>query len=312
MMKTKLIVVAGPTASGKTGLGIEIAKAVNGEIISADSMQVYKDMSIATAAPTQEERAQAPHHLVEFLERDKNFSVSDFCSLAADAVKDITGRGKVPIIVGGTGLFIDSFTDHIRFIQTDTDFELRERLMKRDIDELYDELLSIDPKAAEKIHKNNKTRVARALEIYYSSGKTKSSQDDESRLEESPYEALYFVVGYKNREMLYGRINRRVDIMLQNGLPEEAKRCIASGGKTSAQAIGHKELKPYLDGELSLEEAVENLKKETRHYAKRQLTWFRKRENAVWLYADEEDIVSAAVNKSREFLSNGKEGSKIE
>lgn len=306
MMKTKLIVVAGPTASGKTGLGIEIAKAVNGEIISADSMQVYKGMSIATAAPTNEEKSQIPHHMVEFLERDKNFSVSDFCALAESAVKDITGRGKVPILVGGTGLFIDSFIDHIRFIQTDTDFELRERLMKRDIDELYDELVSVDPKAAEKIHKNNKTRVARALEIYYASGKTKSSQDDESRLEESPYDALYFVVGYKNRETLYGRINRRVDIMLQNGLLEEAKNCLAGVGKTSAQAIGHKELKPYLDGELSLEEAVENLKRETRRYAKRQLTWFRKRENAVWLYADEEDIVAAAVNKSREFLSNGK------
>lgn len=305
MMKTKLIVVAGPTASGKTGLGIELAKAVNGEIISADSMQVYKGMSIATAAPTIEEKSQIPHHMVEFLERDKNFSVSDFCALAESAVKDITGRGKVPIIVGGTGLFIDSFVDHIRFIQTDTDFALRERLMKRDIDELYDELVSVDPKAAEKIHKNNKTRVARALEIYYSSGKTKSSQDDESRLEESPYEVLYFVVGYKNRETLYGRINRRVDIMLQNGLLEEAKSCLASGGRTSAQAIGHKELKPYLDGELSLEEAVENLKRETRRYAKRQLTWFRKRENAVWLFADEEDIAAAAVYKSREFLSNG-------
>ena len=307
MMKTKLIVVAGPTASGKTGLGIEIAKAVNGEIISADSMQVYKGRSIATAAPTAEERAQAPHHLAEFLERDKNFSVSDFCTLAENAVKDITGRGKVPIIVGGTGLFIDSFVDNIKFIQTDTDFGLRERLMNRDIDGLYDELVSIDPKAAEKIHKNNKTRVVRALEIYYSSGKTKSIQDGESRLEESPYEVLYFVVGFKNRDTLYGRINRRVDIMLQNGLLDEAKSCLASGGKTSAQAIGHKELKPYLDGELSLNEAVENLKRETRRYAKRQLTWFRKRENAVWLYADEEDITAAAVNKSREFLSNGKE-----
>lgn len=306
MMKTKLIVVAGPTASGKTGLGIAIAKAVNGEIISADSMQIYKDMSIATAAPTIGEKAQAPHHLVEFLERDKSFSVSDFCTLAENAVKDIIGRGKVPVIVGGTGLFIDSFVDNIKFVKADTDFELRESLMKRDADELYDELISIDPKAAEKIHKNNRTRVARALEIYYSSGKTKSSQDDESRLEKSPYEVLYFVVGFKNRENLYGRINRRVDIMLQNGLLDEAKRCLESSGKTAAQAIGHKELKPYLDGVISLEEAVENLKRETRRYAKRQLTWFRKRENAVWLFADEEDIISAAVNKSREFLSNGK------
>lgn len=304
-MKTKLIVVAGPTAGGKTGLGIEIAKAVNGEIISADSMQIYKDMGIATAAPTADERAKAPHHLVEFLDRDKTFSVSDFCALAENAVKDITGRGKVPILVGGTGLFIDSFVDNIKFIEADTDFELRGRLMKKDADELYSELASIDPKAAEKIHKNNKSRVVRALEIYYSSGKTKSNQDEASRLEDTPYEVLYFVVGYKNRETLYGRINRRVDIMLQNGLLEEAKRCLASAGKTSAQAIGHKELKPYLNGDISLEEAAENLKKETRHYAKRQITWFKKRKNAVWLYADEEDIVSAAVNKSREFLNYG-------
>ncbi|MCH5316797.1 MAG: tRNA (adenosine(37)-N6)-dimethylallyltransferase MiaA [Eubacterium sp.] len=303
MMKTKLIVVAGPTASGKTALGIELAKAVGGEIISADSMQIYKDMSIATAAPTPEEKSEVPHHLVEFLNRDEVFSVSDFCALAEKAVGDITERGNVPIIVGGTGLFIDSFIDNIKFVQADTDFELRERLMKKDIDELYDELVAIDPAAAEKIHKNNKTRVARALEIYYSSGKTKSSQNKESRLEESPYEVLYFVVGYKNRETLYGRINRRVDLMLQNGLLDEAKHCLEGSGKTSAQAIGHKELKPCIEGEISLEEAAENLKKETRHYAKRQLTWFKKRENAVWIYADEEDIVSAAVKKSREFLN---------
>ena len=304
-MKTKLIVVAGPTASGKTGLGIEIAKAVGGEIISADSMQVYKDMNVATAAPTQEEKAEAPHHLVEFLDREESFSVSDFCALAEKAVHDISGRGKVPIIVGGTGLFIDSFVDNIKFIQADTNFELRESLMKKDTEELYNELISIDPKAAEKIHKNNKTRVARALEIYYSSGKTKSRQDEESRREESPYEVLYFVVSYKNRETLYGRINRRVDRMLQNGLLEEAKGCLGNGGKTSAQAIGHKELKPFLAGEISLEEAVESLKRETRRYAKRQLTWFKKRENAVWLYADETDIISAAIDKSRDFLQNG-------
>ena len=306
MMKTKLIVVAGPTAGGKTGLGVELAKALGGEIISADSMQIYKDMGIATAAPTQEERAQAPHHLVEFLDRETSFSVSDFCALAKEAVEDITGRGRLPIIVGGTGLFIDSFVDNIKFTQIETDLALRERLMEKDTEELYTELISIDPNAAEKIHKNNKIRVVRALEIYYASGKTKSDQEVASRLEESPYEVLYFVIGYKNRDILYDRINRRVDIMLQNGLLDEAKRCLEVAGRTSAQAIGHKELKPYLDGEISLEEAVDNLKKETRHYAKRQLTWFKKRENAVWLYADEDsDIVSTAISKSREFLKNG-------
>ena len=306
MMKTKLIVVAGPTASGKTSLGIEIAKAVGGEIISADSMQVYKDMSIATAAPTESERSEIPHHLVEFLDRNEMFSVSDFCKYAKAAVDDISGRNKVPVIVGGTGLFINSFVDNIKFTETETDFKLREELMKKSNDELYEELLKIDPKAAENIHQNNKTRVVRALEIYYSSGNTKSVQNENSRLEESPYDALYFVIGFKNRECLYERINRRVDIMAQNGLVDEAKKCLENGGKTSAQAIGHKELVPYFNGSVSLDEALDKLKQETRHYAKRQITWFKKRENAVWLYADEEtDIVKTAVDKSREFLKNG-------
>lgn len=307
MKKTKLIVVAGPTASGKTGLGIEIAKAVNGEIISADSMQVYKDMGIATAAPTEKERAQVPHHLVEFLDRNENYSVSDFCKYAKKAVDDITGRNKVPVIVGGTGLFIDSFVDNIKFTQAQTDFELRDRLMKMDADALYAELVRIDPAAAEKIHKNNKARVARAVEIYYSSGKTKTQQNENSKTEESPYDVLYFVIGFKNRNTLYERINRRVDFMLENRLVQEAERCLADTGTTSAQAIGHKELKPYFEGEISLEQALEALKKETRHYAKRQITWFKKRNTAVWLYADEENsgIAACAVEKSREFLKNG-------
>ncbi len=304
MMKTKLIVVAGPTASGKTGLGIEIAKAVGGEIISADSMQVYKGMSIATAAPTVQEQSEVPHHLVEILNRDESFSVSDFCRLAKNAAEDIAGRNKVPVIVGGTGLFINSFVDHIKFTDADIDLELRERLMAKDVEELYDELSEIDAEAARDIHRNNKKRVVRALEIYYATGKTKSMQNEASRLEETPYDVLYFVIGFRNRATLYERINSRVDIMAKNGLVEEARHCLDKNAKTSAQAIGHKELKPYFNGEISLEEALDNLKKETRHYAKRQITWFKKRENAVWLYADEGDIFSSAVNKSKDFLIN--------
>lgn len=306
MTKTKLIVVAGPTASGKTGLGIEIAKAVNGEIISADSMQIYKGMSIATAAPTKEEQSEVPHHLVEFLDKDKNFSVSDYCDLAKKEIEDINKRGKVPVIVGGTGLFINSLVDNIKFIESKTDFELRDKLMKKDIDELYEELQKVDPVAASKIHKNNKTRVVRALEIYYSSGKTKTMQDDESKQEESPFDVLYFVIGYEDREILYNRINKRVDLMAENGLVFEAKENLENMTGTSAQAIGHKELLPYFKGELTLEEALDNLKKETRHYAKRQITWFKKRENAVWLYADvlgKEQLVKTAIDKSREFLN---------
>lgn len=306
MTKTKLIVVAGPTASGKTRLGIEVAKAVGGEIISADSMQIYKGMSIATAAPTKEEQSEVPHHLVEFLDKDKNFSVSDYCDLAKKEIEDITKRGKVPVVVGGTGLFINSLVDNIKFIESKTDFELRDKLMQKDVDELYEELKKVDSVAAGKIHKNNKTRVVRALEIYYSSGKTKTMQDDESRTEESPYDVLYFVIGYENRDILYNRINKRVDFMAQNGLVAEAKENLKNATGTSAQAIGHKELVPYFKGELTMEEALDNLKKETRHYAKRQITWFKKRENAVWLYADvlgNEQLIKMAIEKSREFLN---------
>ncbi|MDE6110792.1 MAG: tRNA (adenosine(37)-N6)-dimethylallyltransferase MiaA, partial [Eubacterium sp.] len=263
------------------------------------------DMCIATAAPTEAERQSIPHHLVEILERDEMFSVSDFCKYAKDAVDEIVKKDKVPIIVGGTGLFINSFVDYIKFTETETDFKLREELMKKSVDALYDTLLKIDPEAAENIHKNNKTRVVRALEIYYSSGNTKSVQNEKSRLEKSPYDVLYFVIGFKDRALLYDRINRRVDIMAENGLVDEARRCLESGGKTSAQAIGHKELLPYFNGDVSLDEALDKLKQETRHYAKRQITWFKKRENAVWLYADEGNIAKEAIDKSREFLKNG-------
>lgn len=303
-LKTKIIVVAGSTASGKTSLGIEIAKAVDGEIISADSMQVYQGMSIATAAPTESERAEVPHHLVEFLSRQENYSVSDFCRFAKEKIADISSRGKTPVIVGGTGLFIDSLVDNIKFTEAETDFELRNELMQKSADELYDTLLKIDKEAALKIHKNNKSRVARAIEIYYTAGKTKTMQNEDSRKEESPFGTLYLVLAYKNREILYDRINRRVDMMIKSGLIPEAERVLAeSGSKTSAQAIGHKELKPYLDGEITLDTAVDNLKKETRHYAKRQITWFKRRENAEIIYMDsDENPVSSAVNKCREFI----------
>lgn len=305
MSKTKIIVVAGPTASGKTNLAVEIAKAVSGEVISADSMQVYKGMSIASAAPAQKEMQGVAHHLVEFLDQSEGFSVSDFCRLAKEKISEISARGNVPVIAGGTGLFIDSLVDNINFTEAQTDFELRERLMQKDCDELYSMLLEVDKEAAEKIHKNNKKRVARALEIYYSSGSTKTAQDINSKKEESPYEALYFVIGFKSREVLYERINRRVDLMVEAGLVEEARENLSKEKATSAQAIGHKELQPYFRGEKSLGQALDDLKRETRRYAKRQITWFKRRKNAIWLYADEEgaDIVKAAIDKSREFLN---------
>lgn len=304
MKKTKIIVVAGPTASGKTGLAIELARRLSGEIVSADSMQIYKGMSIATAAPTSEERAAAPHHLVEFLEKDKSFSVSDYCALARQKIDEIAARGRVPIIAGGTGLFIDSLVDNIVFTPTETDMELRARLLEKSEEELYEELLAVDREAALKIHKNNKTRVARALEIFYSSGETKTQQNINSRKEESPYDVLYFVIGYKDRALLYDRINRRVDLMLESGLLDEARENQNALG-TAAQAIGHKELAPYFEGTASLGDAVDKLKQETRHYAKRQITWFKRRQGAVWLWADElgDELAPQAEKISREFLN---------
>lgn len=309
MEKTKLIVVAGPTASGKTSLAVEIAKAVSGEVISADSMQVYKGMSIATAAPTKEEMQGVPHHLVEFLDRENSFSVSDFCNLAKEKVQEITKRGNVPVIAGGTGLFIDSFVNNITFTEAQTDEKLRQSLMKRSEDDLYEELLKADSQAALKIHKNNKKRVVRALEIIYTTGKTKSFQDENSKLGENPYETLYFVIGFKDRQKLYSRINERVDKMVEAGLVEEARQSLGLPAKTAAQAIGHKELALYFSGEVSLEDALENLKRETRRYAKRQITWFKRRNDAALLYADElspQQLIDTAVNMSKEFLYAGK------
>ena len=304
MEKIKLICVVGATASGKTALGVELAKALGGEIISADSMQVYKGMPVATAAATEEEQGGIPHHLIEFLDTGESFSVADFTGLARKKTAEIIERGKVPIIVGGTGLFIDSFVNNTVFSDVSVNEELREELNKKSSDELYEELTALDPEAAKDIHKNNRKRVIRALELYYG-GVSKTRQNAESHIEESPYDALYIGIGYKNRERLYGRINRRVDLMLENGLEAEAREMLSLAGKTAKQAIGHKELQPYIEGKITLDEAVESLKRETRRYAKRQLTWFRRKEKINWLYADElthEELVEKAVKAAKEFL----------
>lgn len=304
-MKKKIIVVAGATASGKTALGIALAKAVNGEIISADSMQVYKGMPIATAAPTKEEQQTVPHHLVAFLEPSESFSVARWCDLARVKIDEILSRNHVPIIVGGTGLFIDSLADNIIFEEIPVDNALRQRLMEKTEDDLYNELLSLDPKAAEDIHKNNKKRVVRALELYYA-GSSKTQQNINSRKTESPYEALYFFINYRDRQKLYDRINKRVDMMLDLGIMDEARDCMDKYTGTSAQAIGHKELMPYLKGTDSLENCVTKLKQETRRYAKRQITWFKRRENAVLLEPDilgNDGMVHCAVKKCEEFLN---------
>lgn len=311
MEKQKIIVVVGPTAAGKTALGIKLAEHFNGEVVSADSMQVYKNMPIASAAVTKEEMGDIPHHLVGILEPTEKFSVAEFIKLAEKAISDIAIKGKLPIIVGGTGLYIDSLINGIDFLQEDCS-KVREQLEKRaeqkGIESLFDELKSIDPKTAEKLHLNDKKRIIRALEVYYIHNKTMSELNLESKKNGTKYEPVFIGITYENRELLYDRINCRVDIMLENGLIDEAKAAYESSfSKTAVQAIGHKELFPYFKGGKTLQEALETLKQETRRYAKRQLTWFRRNENINWIYADKTDNAAKEAIKIIE-----REGTRIE
>lgn len=304
MKKIKIICVVGATASGKTDLAVKLAKAVDGEIISADSMQVYKNMPIATAVATKEEQDSVPHHLVEFLDTDQTFSVADFVERAKVLIDEITARGRVPIVAGGTGLFVDSLVKNISFSQVDSNAEIRNELAEKSNEELFEKLLELDPNAAEDIHPNNRKRVIRALELCMS-GTSKTEQNENSMLIDSPYDALYIGIGYQDRQKLYDRINKRVDLMLEAGLENEARQMLGKQGLTARQAIGHKELQPYIDGNITLDEAVEGLKRETRRYAKRQLTWFRRNENINWLYADEmsrDELVEKAVDLAKNHL----------
>lgn len=304
MEKTKIICVVGATASGKTDLAVKLAKAVDGEIISADSMQVYKNMPIATAVATKEEQDGVPHHLVEFLDTDQTFSVADFVERAKVLIDEITARGRVPIVAGGTGLFVDSLVKNISFSQVGSNAEIRNELAEKSNEELFEKLLALDPKSAENIHPNNRKRVIRALELCMS-GTSKTEQNENSMLIDSPYDALYIGIGYQDRQKLYDRINKRVDLMLEAGLENEARQMLGKQGLTARQAIGHKELQPYIDGNITLDEAVEGLKRETRRYAKRQLTWFRRNENINWLYADEmsrDELVEKAVDLAKNHL----------
>lgn len=304
MEKTKIICVVGATASGKTDLAVKLAKAVDGEIISADSMQVYKNMPIATAVATKEEQDGVPHHLVEFLDTDQTFSVADFVERAKVLIDEITARGKVPIVAGGTGLFVDSLVKNISFSEVGSNAEIRNELAEKSNEELFEKLVELDPKSAEDIHPNNRKRVIRALELCMS-GTSKTEQNENSMLIDSPYDALYIGIGYQDRQKLYDRINKRVDLMLEAGLENEARQMLDKQGLTARQAIGHKELQPYIDGNITLDEAVEGLKRETRRYAKRQLTWFRQNENINWLYADEmsrDELVEKAVDLAKNHL----------
>lgn len=306
MKKQKIICVVGPTASGKTGLGIALAKHLDGEVISADSMQIYRDMHIASAAPDDSETDGVPHHLVEFLPYGSSYTVADYVKAAREKISEIASRGKTPIIVGGTGLYINSLVNNVEFIESETDYELRERITKEfdrvGGEEMLRRLQEIDPGAASKLHANDKKRIIRAFEIYESTGNTKSFNDEQSVKNESPYDVCMIGITYSDREKLYERINTRVDIMLQNGLIEEAKSAYNKNlGGGAVQAIGHKEFFDYFDGLITLEEATENLKRATRRYAKRQLTWFNKDARINWIYKGEaEDAVAAAIKIAKE------------
>lgn len=302
--KPPVLVIAGPTASGKTALGVALAKIYNGEVISADSMQIYKGMDIATAKPTIEEMQGIPHYLIDFVERNQSFSVADYVQLAYQKINDIHKRGKLPIVVGGTGLYITSMMDNIQFSEIESSEEIRNRLYEESQTlgkkYLLDKLYSIDADTAKTLHENNLGRVIRALEVYELTGKTMSQLKQESCSIETPYRWLAFGINFNDRSILYDRINKRVDIMVQNGLIEECLQVYNQGNmKTSNQAIGYKELIPYFEKVSSLQECLDSIKQETRHYAKRQLTWFRKDNRIIWIIADNFD----SINKFTDFCT---------
>lgn len=311
MKKIPVIAVVGPTASGKTALSINIARQFRGQVVSADSMQIYEKMNIATAKPTEDEMQGIKHHLIGFQPIDKKFSVAEYVKLANECIENVYNDGCIPVLAGGTGLYVDSLLQNIQFSKEEDNSEIRNELTalfdEKGAEYMLEKLNEIDPETAGRLHLKDKSRIIRALEIYKVTGKTMTEQKVLSREEKSPYNVLYIGINYRDRNVLYDRINRRVDIMIENGLLEEAKDFYNTSSDTTAcQAIGYKELAPYFTGEKELSECVEKLKQETRHYAKRQLTWFRKNENINWIYPDdyqnETEMYSAVYEKINKFL----------
>ena len=302
MDKPKVIVICGPTASGKTSLGIKLTNRINGEIISCDSMQIYKDMDIGTAKPTLEERNAAKHYLVDFVSPDKRYSVADYKKDAEETIDKIISEGKTPIIVGGTGLYLNSLVYGIEYPNIETDLKYREELENRVLAEglgkLYDEAAEIDPEAIKKISPNDKKRILRILEIYHATGKTKTEMEIESKKKGVKYDYKIFVLNME-REKLYDRINKRVDIMIENGLEEEVRKLIEKYTKfpTAMQGLGYKEIIEYFDNKITRDEAIEKIKMESRRYAKRQITWFKSYKNAIWLDAENENNVDIILEE---------------
>ncbi len=298
---SQILVVAGPTASGKTGLAVRLAKEYGGEVISADSMQIYQYMNVASAKPTIDEMQGVPHHLLDFVSPFEPFSVADYVKLAKEKINEVISRGKLPIVAGGTGLYISSLVDNVEFAEEEPDPSVRIRLFaeaeEKGIEPLYQRLQEIDPEAAAAIHPNNHKRVIRALEIFETTGLTMTEQNARSKMIPSPFDP-YMLALCPPRELLYERINLRVDAMVDEGLFEEAKALMDMGlnrDMQSMQGIGYKEAFDCLNGDISKEECVEEIKRATRRYAKRQLTWFRRDARYRWINPLEESDLLAAM-----------------
>ena len=304
MKKPIVIVICGPTASGKTALSIELAERINGEIVSADSMQIYKDMNIGSAKVTPEEMKDIKHYLIDCVSPDERYSVADYKRDAKNAIDRIIKKGKTPIVVGGTGLYIDALIYEIEYKDIQVNEEYRAKIEKiseeQGLEVLYKKALDIDPDAMKKISPNDYKRITRILEIYEATGKNKTEQEKESRLNEIPYDYRVFAINY-DREKLYERINKRVDIMLNNGLINEVENLLAKykNFPTAMQGLGYKEVKQYLDGEISKNEMVDKIKQESRRYAKRQFTWFRKNKQTIWIdgQADVEENIKKILEE---------------
>lgn len=301
-MKKPLIILTGPTAVGKTSLSIELAKAVNAEIISADSMQVYKEMNIGTAKIKKEEMRGINHYLLDVLSPEEEFNIVKFQMLAKEAMQAIYAKGKIPLITGGTGFYIQSIVYDINFSENAEDKRIREKLeeeaKKLGVHALHEKLREVDEKAASEIHENNVKKVIRALEYYYQTKKKISDHNELERKKESPYNFAYFVLN-QDRTILYERINERIDKMLKEGLVEEAALLRKKGydkSLVSMQGLGYKEMLDYLDGNTTLEEAIYILKRDTRHFAKRQLTWFRREKEVFWLEKEENTTNEKLLN----------------
>ena len=303
-MKQKVLVIAGPTAVGKTALSVSLAKELNAEIVSADSMQIYTGLDIGTAKPTVKERSGITHHMIDVCHPSERFSVAQYVKEANAVIDSVFLKNKAVIIVGGTGLYIDNLIYNNNFSELDVDMKIRADLQKEAEEiggeALLEKLSTIDPLYASKLHPNDTKRIVHALEIFYSTGKTQSEHISESRKAEPKYDYLYAVLDCSSRNVLYERINKRVDVMLDSGLVDEAKKVIYSDwyqNSTASQAIGYKEFEPYFRGEVSLEKCVELLKQRSRNYAKRQLTWFRHKDEARFYYIDKSKSVFDEIIK---------------